>query len=398
MKLTSPHRSAIVLFALLVAAIAQPAAIGQEAEANAEAAIGQEAEAVGSSQPETIGDAANRTVAKLNAKSDATQQAAFDEIPWDFRPYRVLIWIASDKPSVNANSLRRSLRADLDRDFFTIWRMQVADAPSFVRTAAQRDLSSMTYGSLTAGDPVIAVKRDHPDAIRIRFAADVGQHVGSVQGLASMINDVRSRGEAIGRADLAGVAAKLDEFKGDSLALSEQWTQSSTEALLMRRGMAAMLTEPEAKIIEPPIAGLVGDFTEQFDKIFVVRIATGDPPTSVSVVEVETRMQYFGRPVSTIAATDFELPRAISRAVTQAFTPLIRIDEAGSKSATGLVRAHGLINQPDSPGLIQQDDVLMPMLRKDDRNGRPMAIGPLDWAYLYVTEVDGKRVKADIHA
>ena len=48
------------------------------------------------------------------------------EEPWDYSPYRVLIWIASHDPNINADSLREPLGEYLDRDFHAVWRTSIA--------------------------------------------------------------------------------------------------------------------------------------------------------------------------------------------------------------------------------------------------------------------------------
>ena len=98
-----------------------------------------------------------------------------EEIPWDFSPYQVLVWLVSDDPAVSAKSIEKPLRSFLDRDFAAVWRLNVADAPAAIRIASLRDIGSLSYDVITSADPVLAVKRDHPDAVRIRIAKNVGR-------------------------------------------------------------------------------------------------------------------------------------------------------------------------------------------------------------------------------
>ena len=54
-----------------------------------------------------------------------------------------------------------------------------------------------------------------------------------------------------------------------------------------------------------------------------------------------------------------------------------------------------------SPAWIRVGDVLEPMTRKNDRNGNPIMIGPLDWAFLHVKELDGyqnRNVQMDFYS
>lgn len=320
------------------------------------------------------------------------------QLPWDYLPYRVLIWLDSDRPNVNTAMLEAPLRTYLDLEFAALWRLDIRDAPVAIRAAARRNLNHLTYDSITSADPVIAVKRDHPEAVRIRNAASVGAHVNKVLGSRSRIAEVKRRAEQADRKSIDGAAERLTEVEGDELAVKALWAQEDTEALLVARGMAQTLTNPEAKLVTPTIDGLVGQAVDSYDKIFIVRIDQSQLPTVVSVVEMETLMQHFG-PVATEHAQDAEgLVGAIGRAITRAFAPVVRIENAGQRSAVGLLRAAGLILSENSPGYVGVGDVLEPMTRKNDRNGKPIYIGRIEWAFLHVTESEDYRLTMDYYA
>ena len=87
--------------------------------------------------------------------SDATATAteaeeAALETPWDYDPYRVLIWIASDDPSIRAETTHESLRKYLDRDFAALWRFDIAYAPAAVRSSAMRQIDKMSFDVVLA--------------------------------------------------------------------------------------------------------------------------------------------------------------------------------------------------------------------------------------------------------
>lgn len=344
-------------------------------------------------------DAESATVAQA---IDEIEERPEDPQPFDYSPYRVLIWIASDNPRINAASLQESLSAFLDRDFHAIWRTVITDAPSGVATVARRDLSSLTFDVIAASDPVIAVKKTHKDSIRIHFAADAGRFLGSIQGTQGRIQDVLDRidGDPESETTPAKFAwkNKLHPIDGDAVAVQELWNNESTEALLVSRGMAETLTDPEAKIIVPPLRGQVVQAIDQFDKIFIVSLETESSPMRLNVSELDTLMRYFGSVFSAPLRSEGYLAEVIGTAVRDTFAPVVRIDDAGSDNATGLVRASGLALDKNSPAHIRVGDVLQPLVRKDDRNGKPMTIGPLDWAYLLATETDGNKVKMDFYA
>ena len=388
-----------------------PVLRGNEADAPADTppSEGQEP----SEQSDESGPSSTQVV-QLPASTDEEEDVV---VPWDFDPYRILIWVASDDPNIHAGMLENRLRRFLERDYQAAWRVTVADAPQSVASAAKRDLGGLSFDTITAADPVIALKRNHKDAVRIRAAANIFQYVEKVHGTAGLIEDVKRRAKLAGDQTLSGAAKTLTEFDGDAFALQKKWADEETDAVLVQRGVATELYEAhaallrkkilaeqaageepileddeiekmirkqavEAKIIGLPIANLVMTDVDQYDKIFIAVLRRNQFPNQVSVIEFNTLMRYMGAVytesfVGTRGAAD-----ALGRAVYRAFTPEVRIDEAGLKEAKGLVRAGGLFTDPNSPGLVRMGDVLLPMVRKNDRNGRPIMIGPLDWAFL----------------
>ena len=373
--------------------------------------------------------------ATMVSDSPATNETVEEEVPWDYDPYRVLVWYVTDDDRVSLASLEPAIRAYLARDFEAVWRLDLAVAPPVVVTAAQRGLSDLTYDRLTASDPVLAVKRDHPDAVRIRVAKNVGEFVSEVYVTEDRAAEVLSRAEAIGNDGFNGIKDKFKAVSGDECLIRDLWNQSAVvqgntnladgeksvssdtevddapaesddkgiEAILVSRGIANTLS-PEAKLIIPEVAGLVGQTVEQYDKVFIVSVKTNQVPNRIEAIEFDTLMRHFG-PVASVNSTGASfLPRGIGICLTKAFGPMVRIENAGQRSALGLLRAGGLVKEKDrdhSPAWIRVGDILEPMTRKNDRNGNPIMIGALDWAYLHVTELDGyqeRNVQMDFYS
>lgn len=346
---------------------------------------------------EPNGDAAVQTDPASETDPDAEVETK-EVQPFDFDPYRTLIWVASDSPRVCADTLRDDLQKVLDRDFHAVWRTKIEDAPMSVASMAMRVLSEVNFDTLAATDPVIAVKRSHGDAVRIRFAGDVGRYASSILTTTGRMEEIRARLAGDPDSPKNAWLRILHAIEGDAVALKDAWAKEDTEAILVSRGMAETLTEPEAKIIVPPITGQVIDAAEAYDKIFIVRIRTATSPMKVESVEFDTLMRYFGDTSQATVSSFNLLPEVVGATLRDVFAPVARIDDAGKSNAVGLVRASGLVTDKNSPALVDVGDVLVPMVRKDDRNGNPISIGPLDWAYLLAKELDGRRVKMDFHA
>ncbi len=329
------------------------------------------------------------------SSSNESESDLVVETPWDFWPYRVSVWIASDDLRVTADHLAQPLTDYLDRDFAAIWRLSISDAPLSVRAAARRGLDQVTYDSITSADPVIALKRNHVDAPRIRFIADVATYVKKCYGTKGRIAEVIQRGKAAGNEGFSGAAKLFEAVEGDSLAVIEKWSDPAVEAIITNRGMAKGLKEPPAKIIPLPIDNLVAETIEASDKLFIVHVETTRLPWTISVIELDCLMRNFSVVHQRTIASPKLLVSVMGQAITEVFAPLIRIEDAGAKNAKGLVRAHGLITAEKSPASVAKDDFFVPMTRKNDRNGDPIQIGPLDWAFLHVKEVDGAKLDLD---
>ncbi len=330
---------------------------------------------------------------------------------YDYDPYRVLIWVVGDASDTSSQAARLSpqLIPLIDREFASVWRTEVRDAPTSVATAARRGFDDLNFASIAGADPVLAVKKTHPEIVRIRFAGDVGRYVERIDSTADRIASVRgSLDPGDEELDVAlktpkfTWVEKLNAIEGDSIDLAASWSNENVSAILCTRGMAEGLSDPSAKVIDPPVAGMVAAVTEQYDKIFIVHLDESATMPVVRAIEFDALMRNFGA-VVTLTLRGGLVESTAAAAILKAFRPMVRIDNAGTKTADGLIRAGGLIASlpgggKDHPAMIRVGDALMPMVRKDDRNGNPIAIGPLDWSYLYVIEADTRMVKMDIYS
>ncbi|MEL6105452.1 MAG: hypothetical protein AAFU85_05430 [Planctomycetota bacterium] len=329
------------------------------------------------------------------------------ELPWDYMPYKVLVWIVSEDPQYNAETLREPVTEYLNRDFNAIWRTTVLDAPPAVATVAFRSMEDLSFEQLVASDPVIAVKKDHDDAVRIQSIKTLKPYVSSVGVTKGMREMVLRRAREQGDETMLGTADLMKAIDGDALALAETWADESTEAVVVTRGQAMRLekidaknnSKPNAKIIGLPISDLVFETLKLYDKVYIVRIREELGRGMVAAIELETLMQHFGAVIETPFQSGFDLPQTIGHSVTRAFSPMVRIDDAGHKNAVGLIRAGRLILDPESPADVRVGDALQPMLRKNDRVGAPISPpGAIDWACLITVEKTGPEIKMDYYS
>lgn len=179
------------------------------------------------------------------------------------------------------------------------------------------------------------------------------------------------------------------------------------DAMILPRGIALNL-DPQAKIIDPKIPSAVAPMIEDPDKVFIVRIQTETAPMAISVRELDCPMRLMGPIVQVSALDQRDLGDAVARATLKSFGPIVRLDNVGKKSASGRVRAGGLLMienadgelvlDESSPAAIKPGDLLQPLIRRVDRFGNPELLEIVDFAYLKATELDKAKIEMEAHA
>jgi hypothetical protein len=321
------------------------------------------------------------------AQAETTAEAPTKTLSWDFDPYRVLILIASDRPEINAQSIGPEMMQSLERDFFAVWRVAIEDAPASLATIMQRDMQLLSYQRMTAADPILVIKKDHPKNAQIRTIPNVIEFISKIHSSTFLVDQLQANAPENQTEVLAQLAKKIEVLPANK-TVAEFWTEDTCEAMLTTQGKVGELTQPKSRSLPVPSTQLFSKTIDQYDKIFFVRVRRQQSIPDVTVIEMDTLMRHFGAP----AKVELEIPETdadrIVSAITEAFRPILRIDEAGRKNATGLIRAGGLIVDPKSPASLQVGDILEPMIRMNDRNGVPFLIGPMDWSFLLTTKVE----------
>lgn len=83
-----------------------------------------------------------------------------------------------------------------------------------------------------------------------------------------------------------------------------------------------------------------------------------------------------------------------------AFTPMVRIEDAEEKVATTRLRAGNLIVADESIANIRPGDVLLPVIRRNNRYGDPLlgGIEAIPWTFLTVEQRDGALLNCQVHS
>jgi hypothetical protein len=100
------------------------------------------------------------------------------------------------------------------------------------------------------------------------------------------------------------------------------------------------------------------------------------------------------------------IPDEAFTAVLEAFTPLMQIETTRGREVSLRIRAGGLIMDPidpmdpPNPAAVQETDILLPVLRRNDRLGEPLQDGilPAPWTFLTIQQHEGYSLRAQAHS
>lgn len=149
--------------------------------------------------------------------------------------------------------------------------------------------------------------------------------------------------------------------------------------LAMRRDLSA-LTRENLLDTDPDLT--------KIDKLFLLVIDSHRQVFSIQLREFDCLLTHFG-PTDTKQTNLLTqvLPLATGM-ITDAFSPVVRIDRAADDIAKTRLRAAALMRHVDSPGSVRTGDVLLPFDRRVQSSGKASldSIRPIDWTYLRVPD------------
>ncbi|MFM8171955.1 MAG: hypothetical protein ACKN81_00270, partial [Pirellulaceae bacterium] len=112
---------------------------------------------------------------------------------WEYDPYRVTTWVSIDPSIPMSDQVRQDLYREIDQQvdlvFGPTWIQQSTEAPGLLRVRMQRNLESIQYDDLMAGEMVIVVRKDHPEAKTIRTLDAVLEKIDQV----AMVDSVQQQ-------------------------------------------------------------------------------------------------------------------------------------------------------------------------------------------------------------
>ena len=141
-------------------------------------------------------------------------------------------------------------------------------------------------------------------------------------------------------------------------------------------------------------------FAPTGDKLMLLAIREDLGGVSIQARELDCRTRYWGPVVHRQVGQVRRTAREAFSAIATAFAPIARIERVDGKEGQARIRAGGLIHgAKDSPVDIRPGDPLLPINRRNDREGLPLKKGIqiIPWTYFFVTAQDGSNLTCQVH-
>ncbi|OHB76041.1 MAG: hypothetical protein A2W31_11390 [Planctomycetes bacterium RBG_16_64_10] len=142
-----------------------------------------------------------------------------------------------------------------------------------------------------------------------------------------------------------------------------------------------------------------GDWDRR-DKVLVTGINPVAGGYRITVRDFDCQTRFWSSPTVRVVRQVAMLAPAVFRAVLETFAPLARIEFDRDQQVVLRPRAGGLPVRDPTFRLIAQGDVLVPIIRRNDREGNPMVDGiqPVPWTFLTVQEVGPAGIRCTPHS
>ena len=157
----------------------------------------------------------------------------------------------------------------------------------------------------------------------------------------------------------------------------------------------AVLDHPDTVTLESIPEDLL-----EFDKVMLLAIVPRQSEYRVVARELDVRTRTFNTSIELLASQTRALGRTTFTAVLRAFAPLAEIvPPKGEEEEIVLrLRASGFPARDEAYSPVVPGDLFRPIIRYDDRQGKPKRITIMPWTFLRVQDVSGTGLKCKVHS
>ena len=141
----------------------------------------------------------------------------------------------------------------------------------------------------------------------------------------------------------------------------------------------------------------------EFDKVMLLAIVPRYSEYRVIARELDVRTQTFNTSIELLASQTRTLSRTAFTAVLRAFAPLAEIvppdaEGAEEEEITLRLRASGFPARDPAYSPVVPGSFFRPIIRYDDRQGKPKRITIMPWTFLHVQDVSGSLLNCDVYS
>jgi hypothetical protein len=327
---------------------------------------------------------------------------AQEEIPYEFNPYRIRVWLSSDADlgisSATQTDLLRQVSQQLDIIFDAAANVDAQITPRSLFTTVLNNLDQFVVQDFLDNEFILVVARNKPEVKEVRTLETLIQSLSKVEVSAANFDELQREIQPfLNDPTWKGLADKLVRSSDPHEVFMKRVDDEEVLASLIRRSELKPLGR-SVRFIPSRFPWQLDSLLKTYDKIFAVSLRRDTEFYQVQVREIDAVMRFVGPMASSQVETWESVPRVIACAAQQAFSPTARIEEADNKLAAMRIRAGGLILDEEHPAKLQIGDVLQPFVRRDDRNGVPTLLQGIPWTYVAMVESNGIDAKAAIYS
>ncbi len=164
--------------------------------------------------------------------------------------------------------------------------------------------------------------------------------------------------------------------------------------------LASDVARRPERVTVADVQPLAPDLLKQDDKLLLLGIRDDLTGLTIAVRELDCRTRFWQPPVTRRVSQPGRVADEAFAALADAFVPFGRIETAKGKEAAIRVRADGLITGEQCPARIAAGDVLVPIIRRNDRLGEPLENGiqQASWTFLTVGERRGPQWQCQVYS
>jgi hypothetical protein len=336
--------------------------------------------------------------------SNNTLCVAQDEA-WEYSPYRMQLWLSID-PSLSLTSeqkerLLNQVQVQTELIYNPAARVDATFTPRNLTSRILNELNLFSIQQVLLDELTLVITKNSTDGKDIRTFENVLEKSGTIIVTDSNAALIRREMEPYLQKDSwKPFSDLLKPINGTAEDLMNQIKKGEVITALVRRSELEKLGR-NARMIPVRFPWQMDSLLRTRDKIFAVAVLNELESIRVQVREIDCAMRVVG-PIVTTSTSSLEMvPRVIAYATQEAFAPMARIEEADLKTTKMRIRAGGLLTQPeqfDHPIRLVPGDVLVPYVRRDDRNGVPTLLQSLPWTYIAITAGDDKAADGAIYS